>query len=220
MTGFFIAVVVFLAGHIIPGLLRERLVRRIGYRPYIVAFSILSFLLFGWVIHEVLVAESFLLWDYQTWQAQFLVVVMLPACILWACAILQPCPLSIGRKNGFDPAKPGINGFCRHPLLLGMIIWGIGHMIANGDMVAVLFFGGSSIFALIGFWRMEKIRLRGLTDGEQGVLLAATRRFALSGLLRGAVRGRDLLAGIVLYIVILGGHGHVIGVDPLAMAGW
>ncbi|BDW97484.1 hypothetical protein MACH10_31690 [Thalassospira tepidiphila] len=219
MAGFFIAVTVFLAGHIIPGLLRERLVRRIGYRPYIIAFSILSVLLFGWVIHEVLVAESFLLWDYQTWQAQLLVVVMLPACILWACAILQPCPLSIGRKTGFDPAKPGINRFCRHPLLLGMILWGAGHTIANGDIVAVLFFGGSSIFALIGFWRMEKIRLRGMTDGEQAILLAATRRFSLSGL-KAAFRGQDILAGIVLYLLILGGHGHVIGVDPLAMAGW
>ena len=219
MAGFLIAVTVFLAGHLIPGLLRERLIRRIGYRPYIIAFSILSVLLFGWVIQEVLVAESFWLWDYQTWQAQLLVVVMLPACILWACAILQPCPLSIGRKTGFDPARPGINRFCRHPLLLGTILWGAGHTIANGDVVAVLFFGGSSIFALIGFWRMEKIRLRGLTEGEQAVLLAATRRFSLSGL-KDAFRGRDILAGIVLYIVILGGHGHVIGVDPLAMAGW
>jgi len=219
LAGFLIAVTVFLAGHIIPGLLRERLIRRIGYRSYIIAFSILSVLLFGWVIHEVLVAESFWLWDYQTWQAQLLVVVMLPACILWACAILQPCPLSIGRKTGFDPARPGINRFCRHPLLLGTILWGAGHTIANGDVVAVLFFGGSSIFALIGFWRMEKIRLRGLTEGEQAVLLAATRRFSLSGL-KDAFRGRDILAGIVLYIVILGGHGHVIGVDPLAMAGW
>jgi len=219
LAGFLIAVTVFLAGHLIPGLLRERLIRRIGYRPYIIAFSILSVLLFGWVIQEVLVAESFWLWDYQTWQAQLLVVVMLPACILWACAILQPCPLSIGRKTGFDPARPGINRFCRHPLLLGTILWGAGHTIANGDVVAVLFFGGSSIFALIGFWRMEKIRLRGLTEGEQAVLLAATRRFSLSGL-KDAFRGRDILAGIVLYIVILGGHGHVIGVDPLAMAGW
>ena len=219
MTGFFIAIALFLAGHIIPGLLRERLVGLLGYRPYIVGFSVLSIFLFGWVIHEVLVAESFLLWGYQTWQAQLLVVVMLPACILWACAILQPCPLSIGRKTGFDPAKPGINRFCRHPLLLGMILWGAGHTIANGDIVAVLFFGGSSIFALIGFWRMEKIRLRGMTDGEQAILLAATRRFSLSGL-KGAFRGRDILAGIVLYLLILGGHGHVIGVDPLAMAGW
>jgi len=219
LAGFLIAVTVFLAGHLIPGLLRERLIRRIGYRPYIIAFSILSVLLFGWVIQEVLVAESFWLWDYQTWQAQLLVVVMLPACILWACAILQPCPLSIGRKTGFDPARPGINRFCRHPLLLGTILWGAGHTIANGDVVAVLFFGGSSIFALIGFWRMEKIRLRGLREGEQAVLLAATRRFSLSGV-KDAFRGRDILAGIVLYIVILGGHGHVIGVDPLAMAGW
>lgn len=58
-----------------------------------------------------------------------------------------------------------------------------------------------------------------MTDGEQAILLAATRRFSLSGL-KDAFRGRDILAGIVLYLLILGGHGHVIGVDPLAMAGW
>jgi uncharacterized membrane protein len=212
--------VVFLAGHIIPGLLRERLVKRIGYRPYIVAFSILSFLLFGWVVHEVLIAESLLLWPRQTWQAQLLVVVMLPACILGACAILQPCPLSIGRKTGFDPAKPGINGFCRHPLLLSMMIWGTAHMIANGDLVSVLFFGGSSAFALLGFWRMEKIRLRGVASDQQKILLGTTQRFSPSGLLKGAIRWPDLLVGIVLYVFILGGHGHVIGVDPLVMAGW
>lgn len=220
MTGFFISVGVFLAGHIIPGLLRERLVKRIGYVPYIIAFSILSIFLFGWVVHEVLIAESFPLWDHQTWQARLLVIAMLPACILWACAILQPCPLSIGRKNGFDPEKPGINRLTRHPLLLGMVIWGLGHTIANGDLVAVVFFGGSGIFALMGFARMEKIRLRDLAPDQQGPILATTRRFDLSGLMHGAIRGRDLIVGIILYVILLIGHGHVIGLDPLAMAGW
>ena len=220
MTWFFVAVAVFLAGHIIPGILRERLVRWVGYRTYIFGFSVLSLFLFGWVVHEVLVAESFFLWGYQPWQAQLLVIGMLPACILWASAILQPCPLSIGRKTGFDPARPGINRFCRHPLLLGMIIWGIGHMIANGDLVAVLFFGGSAAFALIGFWRMEKIRLRAVAPEQQAVWLGATRRFDPSALFHGAIGWRDVLAGTVSYLLLLFGHGHVIGVNPLDMAGW
>ena len=220
MTGFFISVGVFLAGHIIPGLLRERLVKQIGYVPYIVAFSILSIFLFGWVIHEVLIAESFPLWDHQIWQARLLVIVMLPACILWACAVLQPCPLSIGRKKGFDPEKPGINRLTRHPLLLGMVIWGFGHTIANGDLVAVLFFGGSGVFALMGFVRMEKIRLRDIAPDQQAPILAATSRFDPSGLMHGAIGWRDLIFGVILYVILLIGHGHVIGLDPLAMAGW
>lgn len=220
MVWFFISVAVFLGGHIVPGLLRGPIVARVGYRSYVIGFSVLSTVLFGWVIHEVLVAESFWLWDYHPWQAKLLVIVMLPACILWACAILQPCPLSIGRRTGFDPTNPGINRFCRHPLLLGGFLWGAGHVIANGDAVAVMFFGGSALFALIGFWRMEKIRLRDIPETEQAAILVGTRRFAPSALLKGAIGIRDLVAGVIIYVVILVGHGHVIGVNPLEMAGW
>ncbi|WP_430474221.1 NnrU family protein [Thalassospira lucentensis] len=220
MVWFFISVAVFLGAHIIPGLLREKIVKRIGCHGYVIGFSILSTILFGWVIYEVLVAESFVLWDYQPWQAKFLIIIMLPTCILWACAILQPCPLSIGRKTGFDPARPGINRFCRHPLLLGVFLWGMGHVIANGDLVAVLFFGGSAIFALIGFSRMEKIRLRDIPQSQHQAILSGTRRFSPSGLLKGAIGLGDIVVGVLAYGVILIGHGHVIGVNPLEMAGW
>ncbi len=220
MVWFFISVAVFLGAHIVPGLLREKIVKQIGHRGYVIGFSILSTILFGWVIYEVLVAESFVLWDYQPWQAKLLVLVMLPTCILWACAILQPCPLSIGRKTGFDPERPGINRFCRHPLLLGVFLWGMGHVIANGDLVALLFFGGSAIFALIGFSRMEKLRLRDIPQSQHPAILSGTRRFSPSGLLKGAIGLRDIVVGVLAYGVILIGHGHVIGINPLEMAGW
>lgn len=220
MVWFFISVAVFLGAHVIPGLLRNRIVGLVGYRAYVVGFSVLSTLLFAWVIHEVIVSESFWLWDFQIWQAKALIIVMLPACILWASAILQPCPLSIGRKSGFDPDRPGINSFCRHPLLLGAFLWGIGHVVANGDFVSLVFFGGSALFALIGFWRMEKIRLRDMSVAEQEAVQAGTRRFSLSGLFKGAFGWQDFLLGGIIYVVILMGHGHVIGVNPLEMAGW
>lgn len=220
MTWFFISVVIFLAGHIIPGLMRKQLVERFGHRTYVIGFSVLSTVLLVWVIYEVLNAESVWFWDFAPWQAQLTVTVMLPACILWAAAILQPCPLSIGRKNGFDPARPGINAFCRHPLLLGAFLWGVGHVVVNGDLVALLFFGGSALFAVIGFWRMEKIRLREFSDAQKAALLGGTRRFSPSGLFKGAIGWRDIALGIAIYAVLLFGHEHVIGVSPLLSAGW
>ena len=220
MVWFFISVAVFLGAHVIPGLLRNRIINLVGRRVYVVGFSLLSTALFAWVIHEVIVAESFWLWDFHPLQAKALIIVMFPACILWASAILQPCPLSIGRQSGFDPQQPGINRFCRHPLLLGMFLWGIGHVIANGDFIALVFFGGSAVFALIGFWRMEKIRLRDMSLAQRDAILAGTRRFSPSGLLKGAIGWRDLVLGSVLYGLLLIGHGHVIGINPLEMADW
>jgi len=220
LVWFFISLAVFLGAHIIPGLLRGKIVGLIGYRAYVVGFSLVSTVLFAWVIHEVIAAESSWLWDFHPVRAKLLIIIMLPASILWACAILQPCPLSIGRRSGFDPDRPSINLFCRHPLLLGVMLWGAGHVVANGDLVAVIFFGGSAIFALIGFWRMEKIRLRDMSAARRDAILQGTRRFSPSGLLKGAIGWRDLLLGCVIYAVLLGGHAHVIGVNPLELVGW
>jgi len=126
----------------------------------------------------------------------------------------------LGVYTGFDPVRPGINRFCRHPLLLGVFLWGMGHTIANGDLVSVLFFGGSAIFALIGFPRLEKIRLRDIPEAQHQAILSGTRRFSAAGLVKGAIGIREFVLGVTVYIVILFGHEHVIGINPLEMAGW
>ena len=205
MTWFFVSVVAFMLGHIVPGLLRGAITARIGHVAYVVTFSITSLFI--------------TLWPYEIWQNHVTLTLMLPACILWAAAIIQPCPLSIGRKKGFDLTHPGINRLTRHPLLLGMMLWGLGHIVPNGDLVAFMFFGGATVFAIAGFWRMEKIRARHMDDAEYKAILDGTRRFDLTGIAKGAFGWRDIVLGIGLYIVILWAHPHVIGVDPLAAIG-
>lgn len=37
----------------------------------------------------------------------------------------------------------------RHPQLLGVVAWGIGHLLANGEIRSVLLFGGLTAWALI-----------------------------------------------------------------------
>lgn len=219
MIWFFISVVVFMAGHIIPGLMRKQIVGWIGHRAYVTCFSLVSLVLLIWVIHEVLVADFIILWSFAVWQVYGALCLMLPACILGAAAILQPCPLSIGRKSGFDPTRPGINAFCRHPLLLGAFLWGLGHVLPNGDLVAVIFFGGSAIFALAGFSRMEKIRMQGMSKAEIRQVLEGTRRFSPIALLHGAIGPSEIGLGVLMYAGLLIAHGYVIGVNPLGALG-
>tara|TARA_R110002049_G_scaffold52872_28_gene148447 strand:+ start:56960 stop:57631 length:672 start_codon:yes stop_codon:yes gene_type:complete len=216
---FFISVVVFLAGHIIPGLMRNQIVGWMGQRAYVVCFSVLSLVLLVWVIHEVLVADFIPLWPFAPWQVYVALCLMLPACILWAATILQPCPLSIGRKNGFDPNRPGINAFCRHPLLLGAFLWGLGHVLPNGDLVAVIFFGGSAVFALVGFARMEKIRMKEMSKAEISEILAGTRRFAPRAVLHGAIGLGEIGLGVMIYACLIIAHRYVIGISPLGALG-
>ena len=219
MIWFFISVVVFLAGHIIPGLMRNQIVGWMGRRAYVFCFSVLSLVLLVWVIHEVLVADFISLWPFTPWQAYVALCLMLPACILWAAAILQPCPLSIGRKNGFDPNRPGINAFCRHPLLLGAFLWGLGHVLPNGDLVAVIFFGGSAVFALVGFARMEKIRMKEMSKAELSEILAGTRRFAPRAVLHDAIGLGEIGLGVMIYAGLIIAHRYIIGISPLGAVG-
>ena len=199
--------------------MRKQIVGWIGLRAYVICFSAVSLLLLAWVIHEVLVADFIIVWPFAPWQVYVTLCLILPACILGVAAILQPCPLSIGRKNGFDPDRPGINAFCRHPLLLGAFLWGLGHVVPNGDLVGVIFFGGSAVFALVGFIRMEKIRMKEMSKAEITAILAGTRLFAPRALLYGAVGPGEIGLGVILYGVILIAHEYVIGVNPLGVFG-
>ena len=181
MTWFFVSVAVFMAGHIVPGLLRGAITARIGHTAYIITFSVTSLFLLGWVIYEVRHADFIALWPYEIWQNHVTLTFMLPACILWAAAIIQPCPLSIGRKKGFDPARPGINRLTRHPLLLGMMLWGLGHIVPNGDLVAFMFFGGATVFAATWTWPNTRQSLTGLDGLMSRGLPKARLAGAISG---------------------------------------
>lgn len=37
----------------------------------------------------------------------------------------------------------------RHPMLLGTVIWGVAHLLVNGDVASILLFGGLAIWALL-----------------------------------------------------------------------
>ncbi|WP_339776682.1 NnrU family protein [uncultured Thalassospira sp.] len=216
MTWFFISIFAFLAGHMVPGLFRRALVARLGTPLYVLFFSLVSTGLLVWVVAAELQADYILLWPYDPRAHWVPIIAMLPVCILWVAAVRQPCPLSIGHARGYNPDHPGINLLTRHPLLLGVVIWGLAHMAPNGHLAAVIFFGGSALFALLGMGRMEKMRLRQLGASEFNRLCTGTRRFNWRGLLNGALDWRDVTGGIILYGMIIWLHPIVLGRDPLA----
>jgi len=48
----------------------------------------------------------------------------------------------------------------RHPQLIGMVCWGVGHLLASGDVRSYVLFGGLSIWALLEMFLLNK------RDGE------------------------------------------------------
>ena len=221
---FALAMGLFLLSHRIPAALGEkgRLLALLGARSYAVVFSAVSLLLLGWLIAVAARAPFVPLWDQQLWH-RWAVNLMMPAAIALAVfGIGAPNPFAFeGRATGFDPARPGIAGVTRQPLLWALALWAGAHLLPNGDLAHVLLFGPFLVLALAGMPVVERRRRRGMAEADWRRLTARTGLVPFAALATGRWRPRAApsslrLAGAVLiWTALLHLHAPVIGLSPL-----
>src|SRR3546814_2870739 len=72
---------------------------------------------------------------------QFGVLLMFVSCIL----IVSAC----------NP-RNGIKARLHHPMILGVMVWAVAHLLANGTLPDVILFGGFLVWALCGFRSARK----------------------------------------------------------------
>lgn len=219
-----LALAVFLASHSIPALpnLRAVLVRRLGERGYLAAYSLLSLSLLGWLIHAALTAPYAELWGHPPGAAWIPTLVMPWACILLVAGVTTPNPLSFGSLSGpYDPARPGIVAITRHPVLWGVTLWAGAHLAPNGDVAAAAMFGLFTGFGFIGPLLVDSKIRRRMGPETWNRLAAGTAVMPGSALLRGraAFAWRDLgwarvAGGLALYFALIPVHEWVFGVWP------
>lgn len=144
--------------------LKARFVAVLGARGFSGAYSVLSVLLLVWLIRAARQAPFVPLWPRAIWQTHVTLALMLGACVLFALCIGRPNPFSFGGRGGrgFDPARPGIIRWMRHPLLGVLALWSGAHLIPNGDLAHVILFGGSGGFALLGMAAIDRRRRRAM----------------------------------------------------------
>lgn len=90
--------------------------------------------------------------------------------------------------------KTNIKRFTRHPMLWGIVLWGVGHLLANGDRASVVLFGAFVVYSLAA---MVSANARGATK--------STSVFPIRN---------DLIvvaAGVSVYIVLMLAHGVLFG---------
>lgn len=217
------AFAVFLLSHALPArpAVKGPLVRRLGAGGYTLVYSLVSVAVLAWLIVAAGRAPHVPLWSWAPWQPWVPFLVMLPACLLIACAIGAPNPLSFGgRAEGFDPARPGIAGLTRHPLLWALVLWAGAHLVPNGDLAHVLLFGSFAGFATLGMRMLDRRRQRLWGPEVWADRARATALVPGAALLSGRWRPaggppiRRMAAGLVLYGLLLALHPPVIGAWP------
>jgi len=158
---------------------RQGLIDRFGKKTYKLSFSLISVLALGLIIWGKGNAEFIPIWQPFDWLRYATVMLMFPAVVLVVAAY--------GPDNS-------IRRILGHPMILGVELWAIAHLLVNGDLASILLFGAFLIWALAAF-------------------ASASRRKPPHG---GRAKGRnDFFVAIIAVVVYLGfirGHQWIAGV--------
>lgn len=213
------ALLVFMASHAVPARsgLKAAVIGRLGRGGYGAVFGVVSILLLWWVIAAAGRAPFVSLWDQQGWM-RWLVNVVMPLVVALIClSIAAPNPLSFGgRAVGFDPARPGLAGVVRHPLLWALLVWSLVHMLVNGDLAHVILFGLFAFYAAVGMAMIDR-RLRQKWGADVWVTRAsATSNLPFGGNFRNyRPEWWRVALSVLVWAGLLHLHLPVIGVSPL-----
>jgi uncharacterized membrane protein len=185
MTKLALGVLLWSFTHFVPAAftgLRKALVARMGENAYKGIFTVLMALAIYLVI--------------SGWKATLPENVYLPPA--WGRHVTALLVL-IGFVLFFAPySANNIKRFLRHPQLTGVICWGAGHLLANGEARSIVLFGGLATWALV-----EMI----LLNRRDGAWVKPAPAPTRNDVVRAAV-------GIVAYILVAAAHQWLFGFSP------
>jgi len=215
-----VATAVFLATHFVPSTpLRQAIVRSAGEKAYLGLYTLAAFATIGWMIYAYNRAPVQALWP----GLRLLPAIAMPfAFILIVCGVASRNPTAVGQDKtlkGEEPAR-GILRVTRHPVQWGILLWAAAHLLARGDLKALIFFGGFALLSALGMVLIDSRKARSL--GEDWKRFAgATSNIPFVAIAQGRNRfdAAEIgfakpLAGLALYAVFLLAHAWLFGARP------
>ncbi len=130
--------------------LRDAALEKLGTEGrFTLAFSIGSVLSIVLLVQAWGAAPFVFLWEVPGWLRWLIAFLMLPAFVLFVCSVWGPNPTAAGGKLP-DGGPRGITRITRHPMLWSFAIWALLHVLGNGDLASLIFFGAFALTALLG----------------------------------------------------------------------
>ena len=190
MTALILGLVVFLGVHsvrIFAEGWRSRTRARIGENAFKGVYSLLSLagiVLLVWGYGQARLAPVSL-WAPMVWTRHLAALLMLLSFVLLTAAYVP---------------NNGIKARLHHPMVLGVKVWALAHLLANHTLHDVVLFGAFLVWAVLAF-RAARQR-----DRAQGTVYPAGT---------GAATGITVVVGVVAWAVFaFWAHGVLIGVKP------
>jgi uncharacterized membrane protein len=181
-----LGLIIFLGAHVFVSLRDRRaaLISSIGRGPYLGLFSVVAIvglILLGYGFARYRAEGLIPLWYPPPWTRHIVVAAMWPASIAVVAAYI---PGNIKRA-------------LKHPMLVGVKLWAVAHLCANGDLGGIILFG-----AVLAWAVYDRISLKHRTDpGSLPIPIGGARNDIIA-----------IIVGTILYAVLgLVFHPLVIG---------
>jgi uncharacterized membrane protein len=223
MISLALAAIVFAAIHLgVSGTrLRDDLVGRMGLPAYMIGFSVASVAVLIWLISAYKAAPYVPTWGNPEPFKPVAIALMLPAFLLVVIGLTTPNPTAVAQEAFAVQAPQGIVCITRHPFLMGVALWSLVHLIANGDVASLLFFGSLAVVSIAGPASIDAKRRRSLGPDVWDAFAAKTSIIPFKAILDGrsawtlgSLGWWRPAAGAAAYALMLGGHAHIVGVSP------
>ena len=202
-----LGILTFAGVHLVPSLapaLRGALMQRLGEGGYKGLFSLALLAGIGLIVFG--------------WRSTLPSLVYLPPADLYPLALALMVLAFLLMVISGRPSR--LKQILRHPQLTGVFLWGIAHLLVNGDRASTYFFGCFALLALAGMPLIDR-KKEAQIGAAWGPFAMRTSALPFAAVVQGRTRidwrgigwWRPVLA-VALYAIILGGHRHIFGVPP------
>jgi uncharacterized membrane protein len=135
--------------------IRTRLVGKIGEVGFRIAYAVTSIIAIMLLVQAWEAAVAMPLWTAPAWLRLLLAIIMLPAFLFFAAGFLRN-PTAVGGEAMAGQQVRGIQRITRHPMLWSFALWALVHVIGNGDVASLIFFGTFAISAFLGMPSIDR----------------------------------------------------------------
>jgi uncharacterized membrane protein len=170
--------------HLFPSVMpdaRSKLIEKLGEGPYKGLFAL-----------DLVIAILLIVFGWRSATPEYWYAPPLAGKITVTFALIVVAFVLMGAAN----APTNLKRHLRHPMLTGVIVWAVAHLLANGDSRSVILFGG------LGLWALIEIVLINRRDGdwEKPDAVPAAKDIVL------------VMIGAALTAIVASVHGYLSGV--------
>lgn len=203
--------------------LRDALVARLGDQGYLGLYSLVTLGAFWWLVAAYRSAPTEILWFTPPAVRAAVFVVVLVAFVILVVGVATPNPTTVGAEKLLErpDVVRGILRITRNPFLWGVGLWASAHVVANGNVAALVLFGSLMALSIGGSFLIDAKKAR--RHGQAWArFVAATSNVPFQAIAEGRqelrldeIGGWRIVLALAVFAIALGAHRWAFGVSPL-----